>query len=141
MTGRRRVKTMDRASAAKFARVADGFLTSASALSDVANGDEHYGNAIALLAIHGSFAWADTLSIAFAEQRSTDGDHQQAVDVLRGSLGTRLAATQETRLRRIISAKDTVSYQGTYYPLSDGRALLQRARLFANSARTLFDER
>jgi hypothetical protein len=132
---------MGRASAAKFAQVGDAFLTSAQALSDVAGGDEHYGNAIALLAIHAAIAWSDALSIAYAEQRSTDGDHLQAVKVLRGALGAKLPDTQETRLRRIIASKDEVSYQGAYYPLKDGRALLERAQLFATWGRKLYGDR
>jgi len=138
---RRRAKTVDRALAIKYHAVGRGFLSAASDLSTVAVEDESCGNAIALLAIHGAIAMADALAIAYGEQKSTDGDHGQAVSLLRDILRDRLPERAESQLRALVGAKDSVSYQGTYYQLGQGRTLLKRAQQFAQWADQMYQER
>lgn len=58
---RKRVRTVDRSSAPKYAQVAAAFLVSAEALATLAGDDEGYGNAIALLSTHAVIAWADAV--------------------------------------------------------------------------------
>lgn len=141
MVRRRRAKAVDRALAIKYHAVGRGFLSAASDLSTVAVEDESYGNAIALLAIHGAIAMADAIAIAYGEQKSTDGDRGQAVSLLRDILRDRLPKRAESQLRALVGAKDSVSYQGTYYQLGQGRTLLKRAQQFAQWADQMYQER
>ena len=82
MVRRKRTKTVDRALAMKYHGVGRGFLSAAADLSAVASDDDAYGNAIALLAIHGAIAMADALAIAYGERKSAEGDHGHAVGLL-----------------------------------------------------------
>lgn len=130
-TGARRV---ERHEAPRYADTGRVFLESAQALSDVAHDGAPYGNAIALLAIHATISYTDALSIAFGERKSADV-HTKAADLLRAVLGTRLPNDQAKSLRRILQEKDSVSYQGTWYTLEDGRKLLADARQYCAWAR------
>lgn len=44
-------------------------------------------------------------------------------------------------LRAVVGAKDEVSYQGAYYPLHDGRRLLEKAVRFYLWADDLYQRR
>jgi hypothetical protein len=47
----------------------------------------------------------------------------------------------ETMLRALVNAKDSIAYQGKYYPLPDGRALLDKANRFAVWADRMYQQR
>ena len=136
-----RARQVDRLSAGTYRQAGRAFLEAAEALSAVADDDETYGNAIGLLSIHAAIAYADTVSIAYGERKSTAGDHEQAVSVLRGVLAARLPSDMDSLLLSLVRAKDGVAYQGKYYPLQDGRALLERATKFARWADQLYQQR
>jgi hypothetical protein len=138
---RGRARPVDRLSAGKYRHVGRAFLDAADALSVVAGDDETYGNAIGLLSIHAAIAYADAVSIAYGERKSAAGDHEQAVSMLRGVLAARLPNDMESMLLTLVRAKDSVAYQGKYYPLDDGRALLERATTFARWADQLYQQR
>jgi hypothetical protein len=136
---RKRVRTVDRGSAPKYAHVAASFLESATALATLAGADEGYGNAIALLSTHAVIAWADAVSIRYAEQKATDGDHAQAAAVLRDSVRNRLTTAAEKALRSVLAEKDAIAYQGRYYPLDHGIKVLEQAKKFAKWAREAYE--
>lgn len=138
---RRRVRVVDRGSAPKYAQVAESFLESAGALAALAGADEGYGNAIALLSTHAAIAWADAVSIRHAEQKATDGDHEQAAAVLRDSVRNLLTAPAEKALRRVLAEKDAIAYQGRYYPLAQGVKVLEQAKKFARWAREVYEQK
>lgn len=47
----------------------------------------------------------------------------------------------DSLLLSLVRSKDGVAYQGKYYPLRDGRALLERATRFARWADQLYQQR
>ena len=140
MVKRTRSKRIDRSQASRYAEAGRVFLESARTLSDIADDTSPYGNAIALLSIHAAISYTDALTIAFAEQKSAD-QHVKAVDNLRAALGSRVDDAQAKILRQILQPKDTVSYQGTFYGLKDGRALLKKAEGFCRWAKDTYEAR
>jgi len=141
MTRRGSAKRVDRSQAAKYMSVGRAFLSSAQALSTVADGDEGYGNAIALLAVHACVSLADALAIGYAEVKSTAGDHAAVVPMLRDIFRQQLPADVEKALRSVVTSKDEIAYQGRYYPLQDGQRLLARAEAFSTWATRVYEER
>ncbi len=85
-------QSTDRSQAAKYRNVGAALLESANALQTIAAADTRYGNAIAAVAIHAAIACNDALTIAYAEFKSTEGDHEKAPDAL-------LSADRERRDR------------------------------------------
>lgn len=134
-------KTVDPGQAAGYLGTGRTFLEAAHALATLAGADESYGNAIAVLVVHATIAHVDALTIAFAGKKSTSGDHRDAARLLRAVLGNRLSAEQERAVLSVVSAKDTVSYQGKYFPLSDATALLDKATAFSAWAEQRYQER
>ena len=141
MTRRSRAKAVDRLHAGRYRRLAQSFATSAQALSDVASDDEGYGNAIGLLVVHTCVAYADVLAISYGERKSTAGDHQMAVVLLRDILRDQLTDAAEKSLGLVIRSKDELSYQGRYYSLTEARHLLSHASSFAAWAESMYDRR
>lgn len=137
--GRR--KAVDRSAADKYRRVADGLLESARSLVHLADEADHYGNAIAIVAIHAAVAWADTLCIAYAGMKSTDGDHARAADLVQDALGARADEQALKSLRSALQKKDQVSYGGDYYRVSEARTLLTRVELFCSWAEKAYESR
>ena len=133
-------KVVDRGQAPNYYAVARAFRTSAEALAELAGRGDTYGNAIALLAVHAAISHADALAVAFGGVKSTD-DHTRAPDLLKNVLKAKLPAEMATLLRSAIGAKDEVSYQGAYYPLEDGRRLLEKAERFYAWADELYQRR
>lgn len=140
MAGRSRIKRVDKTQASRYAETGRVFLESARALSVVADAGAPYGNATGLLAIHASIGYTDCLSIAFAGIKST-GEHTSAADNLQEVLGARLPISMGKVLRKILMAKDDISYQGHFYPLSEGRKLLKLAEAYCEWAGDLFQRR
>ena len=129
----RRTRT-DRAQATKYHRVARALHRSAADLIEIAEDGALYGNAIAIIAIHSAIAYADMLTIAYGEFKSTGGDHERVADALREALGARVDADQLSALLSIVRKKDTASYQGVYYTVDDARDLLRKLGAFAEWA-------
>jgi hypothetical protein len=68
---------------------------------------------MAIVAVHAAIAFADTLSIAFRELKSVDGDHSMAVVTLRHAIGHHSDEAQIKRLGNIIDQKSAVSYRAS----------------------------
>lgn len=127
MTRRGNWKRVDPGEARGYLDTGRMFLRAAQALGALAGGDELYGNAIAVLAVHSAISHADAACIARAGKKSTGGDHRELVSLLRDVFGNRLPSARERDLRSLLEAKDHVSYQGEHYLLSDALNMLQRA--------------
>jgi hypothetical protein len=137
MVARGNRKDVDRHQAEKYRRVGAALLESASVLSDLATDADSFGNAIAVVAVHACIAYNDALSIAWRGVKSTDGDHARAAD----TLGPVAAAEQVRRLRAVLSHKDQVSYQGSYYRVQEAVRLLEQAAAFCAWAEQMYDRR
>jgi|SRR5688572_9320630 hypothetical protein len=137
MVRRGRRPSLDPAASVKYQRVAASLMKSASDLAELAGHGDTYGNAIAVVAIHASIAYADALSIRFGAFKSVEGDHVRAVEALKAALGDRANAAAIRRLQRVLAQKDQVSYQGEYYTVSDAKQLTTDAQEFAAWAEDL----
>lgn len=140
MVKRTNAKRVDRSEATRYAETGRALLESARALSELAHEGAPYGNAIALNSIHAAISYTDALTIAFGEKRSAD-EHGKAVDTLRSVLGSKLDDKSAKVLRQILQQKDTVSYQGTFYSLEEGRKVLQMTESFCKWAKAVFETR
>jgi hypothetical protein len=138
-TGRHKV--VDRSVAEKYRRVAESLLVSAQTLSELAEEEDHFGNGIAVVAVHAAIAWSDAVCIAYAGVKSTDGDHARAADLLQDALGTRVDAQALRSLRSVLQKKDMVAYGGTYYRLSEAAALLAKVEAFCAWAEKAYRDR
>lgn len=127
-----RTKHEDRERSAKYQSVARALHTTARDLALI--GEAKYGNGLAIVVIHAAIAYADALTVAYREIKSTDGEHVQAVKVIEDALGEHATPDQLRRLRRIIAAKTHASYSGRYYTLKEGRAILGELDTFATWA-------
>lgn len=136
-----RTRSADRGEAEKYRSVGDALLESASALHDLSDEADRYGNAIGVLAIHAAIAWADAIAIAYGGRKSVEGDHTKAADLLADILGPNMDADRLRLLRGVLAAKDKVSYTGTYYDGKQAGQLLKRATMFIVWAREMYDRR
>ena len=141
MVARGNRKDVDRAQAEKYRRVGAALLESANVLAELATDGDSYGNAIAVVAVHACIAYNDALSIAWKGVKSTEGDHSRAVDTLVFALGNLAVAERVRQLRSVLSRKDEVSYQGSYYRVGEAVHLLQQAAAFCAWADDLYDRR
>lgn len=116
-------------------------LESARALADLASDGDSFGNAIAVVAVHACIAYNGALSIAWRGVKSTEGDHVRAADTLVFALGYLALTEQVRRLRTFLSQKDQVSYQGSYYRVSEAVRLLEQAAAFCAWADLMYDRR
>jgi hypothetical protein len=136
-----RQKSTDRSQATKYLTVAESLLKSAEALSEIAVEGNPYGNGIGVIATHAAIAFNDTLTIAYREVRSTEGDHRRAADVLQQAMGPRVPAEELGRLRSVLALKDRISYSGTYYRLDEARRILADVQAFGTWARQMYEQR
>ena len=141
MVGRSRTRAADRSEAEKYRVIGDGLLESAAALADLTGEGDRYGNAVGILAIHASIAWADALAIAYGARKSTEGDHVLAADLLSELLGPARDDAKIKMLRGVLSTKDKVSYTGTHYTAQDAEQLLKRSTNFVEWARRVYEKR
>ena len=141
MVARANRKEVDKAQAEKYRRVGAALLESAGVLAELATDADSFGNAIAVVAVHACIAYNDALSIAWRGVKSTEGDHARAADTLVYALGPVAAAEQVRQLRMVLSRKDHVSYQGSYYRVSDAARLLEQAGAFCAWAEDMYDRR
>lgn len=141
MVRRGRRKGLDSSLAARYNRVARALCRSASDLCEVAEDGDLYGNAIAIVAIHSAIAHSDALCVAYGGFKSTDGEHGRPAEALQEALGARVDTRQLRTLEAILREKDSVSYQGIYYTVSDARNVVQRLEAFARWAEEMYDRR
>jgi hypothetical protein len=136
---RGRRKELDRADAAKYMTVARGLRKSATDIGIIAEG--RHGNALAIVAIHAAIAYTDALCIAYGGFKSTEGEHERAVQALKQALGSRMDTGQGRRLLSIVKEKDSASYQGVFYTTADARRLLRKLETFAGWAEEMYEKR
>lgn len=141
MVARGSRKEVDRTQAEKYRRVGASLLESAHVLAELATESDSFGNAIAVVAVHACIAYNDALSIAWRGVKSTEGDHARAPDTLVFALGHRAPADQVRQLRSVLGKKDQVSYQGSYYRVSEAARLLEQAAGFCRWADEMYDQR
>ena len=141
MVSRAHRKDIDKGQAEKYRRVGAALLESAKVLADLGSDGDSFGNAIAVVAVHACIAYNDALSIAWRGVKSTEGEHVRAADTLVFALGHLALAEQVRRLRTILSQKDQVSYQGSYYRVSEAVRLLEQAVAFCSWAEFMYDRR
>ncbi len=141
MVTRGRRKRVDRYQAGKYRNVGAALLESARALATIAEADDRYGNAIAVIAIHAAIAFNDAVTIAYGEIKSTEGDHERAADALMEALGGRVPRERVEQLRAVVKKKDSASYQGEYYAVADAMMVLGRAEAFAAWAEQMYRQR
>jgi hypothetical protein len=141
MVTRAHRKDVDRTQAEKYRRVGAALLEGAKALADLALDGDSYGNAIAVISVHACIAYNDALSIAWRGVKSTEGDHVRAADTLVFALGHLALTEQVRRLRTILSHKDQVAYQGSYYRVNEAARLLEQAAAFCAWAEAMYDRR
>lgn len=134
-------KEVDRAQAERYRRVGAALLESAQTLADLATESDGFGNAIAVVAVHACIAYNDALSIAWKGVNSTEGDHTRAPDTLVFALAHRAPAERVRQLRAVVGKKDQVSYQGSWYRVSEAARLLQDAAGFCRWAEEMYDQR
>jgi hypothetical protein len=134
-------KEVDRGQAEKYRRVGAALLESAQTLAELAHESDSYGNAIAVVAVHACIAYNDALSIAWKGVKSTEGDHMRAVDTLVFALSHRAPPERVRQLRTVLGRKDQVSYQGSYYRVSEATRLLEDAAGFCRWAEEMYDHR
>ena len=134
-------KEVDQGQAEKYRRVGAALLESAQTLAELATESDSYGNAIAVVAVHACIAYNDALSIAWKGVKSTEGDHTRAVDTLVFALSHRAPPERVRQLRMVLGRKDQVSYQGSYYRVSEAMRLLEDAAGFCGWAEQMYDQR
>lgn len=139
MVRRGRRKELDRADAAKYMTVARALRKSAADIGIIA--DDRHGNALAIVVIHAAIAYADALCIAYGGFKSTEGEHERAVEALKQALGNRMDRAQGTRLLAIVKEKDSASYQGVFYTTADARRIVRKLETFAEWAEEMYEKR
>jgi|GEM_PF-755779 len=134
-------KEVDRGQAERYRRVGASLLESAQALAELATESDSFGNAIAVVAVHACIAHNDALCIAWKGVKSTDGDHGRAADTLVFALSHQAPPERVRQLRAVVDKKDQVSYQGSYYRVTDAVRLLKDAAAFCNWADEIYERR
>lgn len=79
--------------------------------------------------------------MAYGGFKSTEGEHERAVDALKDALGNRADPSQVVALLTIIKKKDVVSYQGVYYSVAEARGMLEKLTRFADWAEEMYGQR
>lgn len=91
------------------------------------------GNPIISQVVNAAIAYTDAMTAKFGAGINTQ-DHGAAPKQLRAALGNRLPAAQETRLRRILDAKDAAQYGARLKTLAEAKRLLRDLEEFATWA-------
>ena len=112
-----------RGEASLYVAKADQFLEQARAALE----SERYDAAL-LNAIHAAISGADAVSVALVGRRSTDPDHQRAVDLLEEAAGSAPAIRARSRqVRALLARKNTVEYESRPASGRDARDGVEQA--------------
>jgi hypothetical protein len=134
-------KEVDRGQAERYRRVGAALLGSARVMAELATESDSFGNAIAVVAVHACIAYNDALCIAWKGVKSTEGDHTRAPDTLLFAVSHQAPPERVRQLRTVVGKKDQVSYQGSYYRVSEAVRLLEEAEAFCGWAEQIYDQR
>jgi HEPN domain-containing protein len=125
--------SVDRRHARAYLDKAEQFLRAADR---AAAGSDH--DAAMLNAIHAAISASDAVVVSLAGVRSTDPDHQRAVDLLEEVAGTsREIRAEANQLRRLLARKHLVEYESRRAKPSESAEALRRASRFVAWARSV----
>jgi len=127
-------KSVDTSHGANRLIIGRGFLKSAQDQVAIAEAST-LGNPIAATIVNAAIAYTDALTATFANKVNQQ-DHAAAVKTLRGALGNRFPKAQETRLIRLLGAKDQAQYGGRLMSLADAKSLLEQLEEYAKWVET-----
>lgn len=130
-----RAKRVDPAQADNYAEVGRRLILAGRAILDRA--DPRHASALAILSVHAVIAYVDSLCVHLAGRKSTSADHDSAIALLRSVMGSRLPATSERVLVRVLSEKDRLEYQGYVATMGEAQLLFSRAERFATWAESV----
>ncbi len=130
-----RTKRIDPSQADNYAELGRRLLHAGRLI--VERGDARHASALAILSVHAAIAYADAVAIHAGARKSTSGDHDAAVRLLRSVLGTRLPSATERTLARLLSEKDRFEYQGYLATMREAVPLFERAEQIATWAEAM----
>lgn len=97
-------------------------------------------DAAMLNAIHAGISAADSVTVALAGRRSSDPDHQRAVDLLdQAAGGSEEIATQVRQLGMLLAKKNVVEYESRRATAKEGAEAVRRADRFVRWAAEVVD--
>lgn len=127
-------KPVDASHGANRLIIARGFLKPAEDQVTIAVSGT-LGNPIAATIVNAAIVCTDALTATFANKVNQQ-DHAAAVKTLRSALGNRFPKAQETRLNRLLGAKDHAQYGGRFMLLDDAESLLAHLKEYAKWVET-----
>jgi HEPN domain-containing protein len=133
-----RGKSVDvrRSEAKLYVAKADQFLDHARAALDAERFD-----AALLNAIHAAISAADAVTVALVGRRSTDPDHQRAVDLLEEATGSAPETrTRSRQVRALLARKNTVEYESRPATGRDARDGVEQAGRVVTWAREVVSQ-
>jgi hypothetical protein len=138
MTRQRRTKKVDRPQAATYLAKARRFRADAEAMAKA--GDMFSPNGVGVLCIHAAIAFADALCIRAVGEKSTSGQHTDAVHLLENTLriATDADRTAIRAIRVLLLRKDEISYTTTLLKQADSAQMVARLATFADWAESRY---
>lgn len=123
MVKRKKIRAEARTRAADYLRVADDFAGGADTAMEF-----DYPNAAGVLYVHAAIAYADAVCIALSGKKSSSEDHEDVADLLQDVLpvGDPNDKDALNAVRRVISIKNQVSYEGRAFARKDVVPLKRR---------------
>lgn len=135
MVRRAKTVTVPRAEAKFYVAKADQFLEEArSALASARH------DAGMLNAIHAAISAADAVVVALSGRRSTDPDHQRAVDLLEEVAGqSESTRTRVKQLRALLAKKNVVEYESRRASSKEAADAVERAHRIVGWAQAIVE--
>lgn len=124
-----RVKRIDPAQADNYAEVGRRLILAGRAILNPS--DPRHASALAILSVHATIAYADSICVHLAGQKSASADHQAAITLLQNIMGSRIPAAIEKSLVRVLSDKDRFEYQGYVVRMEEAQRVFSRTESFA----------
>lgn len=127
-----RTRKVDSSQADNYAELGRRLLHAGRAI--VERGDPRHASALSILSVHAAIAFTDAVSIHAGGRKSASSDHEAAARLLRAILGSRLPASAERMLSRLLGEKDRLEYQGYLAIQAEAISLFRRAEQFTTWA-------
>lgn len=128
MTRIDRTRRVAPARADTFAEVGRRLLSAGRAIQE--QDDPRHASALAILAVHAVIAQADAVCVHGGGRKSVSSDHEAALRLLRGILGTHLPDAMAKAFARVVSEKDRFEYQGYVVTMAEAAAVFKLADRF-----------
>lgn len=103
--------------------------------------DNELWNSAGLAAVHAGISANDALLVYFHGIRSTSPDHQDAVNLTLSLLNREDAKEAVGHLRRLISKKNLIEYEGKVFSMSDAEEVAKHAERFINWVKELLPKK